>query len=58
MGPNTLGEDRLEEVIYRALTNEISDTAYLRRLSRKAGKAAAAYINDLAQAAMEEATRG
>lgn len=34
-----VGQERIEDVIAQALTYEISDTAYLHRLSRKAAKA-------------------
>jgi hypothetical protein len=46
------GKERVEDVIYRALTNEISDTAYLRRLSRKAATAVMDDLDELADAAM------
>jgi hypothetical protein len=43
---------QLEDVIAQALTGEISDTAYLQRLSRKAAKAVMDHINELSEAAM------
>lgn len=45
----------LEDVIFQALTYEISDTAYLRRISRKAAKAVMAETNRLAEEAMDRA---
>lgn len=45
----------LEDAIFQSLTHEISDTAYLQRLSRTAAKAVMAYINELAEEAMPRA---
>ena len=53
-----VGEARLEDVIFQALTYEVSDTAYLQRLSHKAAVAVLGYINRLAEEAMEEAQHG
>ena len=53
---DVLGELQLEDVIFQALTMEVSDTAYLQRLSKKAAVAVMAHINELAERAMAKAT--
>lgn len=54
-GGELKGVDRLEYVIFQALTYEVSDTAYLTRLSRKAAKAVMADLNALAERAVAAA---